>query len=50
MGKLVVMCHRGGRSLRATQWLRANGVSHAVNLAGGITAWAERVDPGMAVY
>ncbi len=50
VGKLVVMCHRGGRSLRATQWLRANGISHAVNLAGGITAWAERVDPGMAVY
>lgn len=48
--RLVVMCHHGGRSLRAMQWLRANGVSSAINLAGGIHAWAERVEPDMATY
>lgn len=48
--RLVVFCHHGGRSLRATQWLRANGVSQAINLAGGIHAWAERIDPDMATY
>lgn len=49
-GKLVVLCHHGGRSLRATQWLRANGISHAINLSGGIHAWASDVDPDMATY
>lgn len=48
--QLVVFCHHGGRSLRAMQWLRANGVSQAINLAGGIHAWAERIDPDMATY
>ncbi|WP_428246714.1 rhodanese-like domain-containing protein [Ferrovibrio sp.] len=48
--RVVVFCHHGGRSLRATQWLRANGFSQAINLAGGIHAWAERIDPDMATY
>ncbi|WP_430398761.1 rhodanese-like domain-containing protein [Ferrovibrio sp.] len=48
--RVVVLCHHGGRSLRATQWLRANGFSQAINLAGGIHAWAERIDPDMATY
>lgn len=48
--RVVVMCHHGGRSLRATQWLRSNGISRAINLSGGIHAWAERIDPDMATY
>ena len=47
---LVVMCHHGGRSRQVTQWLRANGFPQAINLAGGIHAWAEQVEPGMARY
>jgi rhodanese-related sulfurtransferase len=31
-------------------WLRANGVSNAVNLAGGIDAWAREVDAAMTTY
>ena len=46
---IVVMCHHGGRSARATAWLRENGFD-AVNLEGGIDAWASRIEPGMARY
>jgi rhodanese-related sulfurtransferase len=47
---LVVMCHHGGRSRQVMQWLRANGFPQAINLAGGIHAWAEQIEPGMAKY
>ena len=47
---LVVMCHHGGRSRQVMLWLRANGFPQAINLAGGIHAWAEQIDPGMARY
>lgn len=47
---LLIYCHHGGRSLRATQFLRANGLSQVTNVAGGIDAWAEQIEPGMARY
>ena len=47
---LVVLCHHGGRSARAVGWLRQNGFDRATNLAGGIDAWARRVDPAVATY
>jgi len=47
---VVVACHHGMRSLRAVSWLRANGVPNAVNLAGGIDAWAREVHAAMTTY
>ena len=47
---IVVVCHLGQRSLLATRHLRAAGFDHAVNLKGGVDAWAERVDAGMRRY
>lgn len=47
---VVVTCHHGMRSLRAVSWLRGNGVANAVNLAGGIDAWAREVDASMSTY
>lgn len=47
---LVVVCHHGVRSKHAVTWLRANGFDNAVNLTGGIDAWARQVDPSMATY
>lgn len=47
---LVVMCHHGGRSRQVMAWLRQNGFPQAINLAGGIHAWAEQIDPSMAKY
>lgn len=47
---VVVHCHRGGRSLKVTHWLRQNGFHKAQSLAGGIDRWAEEIDPGVARY
>ncbi len=47
----LVVCHVGGRSARATQWLHAQG-HDVVNLAGGMEVWESvgrpvvRQDPG----
>ena len=37
--RIVAMCRSGGRSERATRFLRAQGFD-AVNLTGGMRAWA----------
>jgi len=47
---LVVYCRSGARSGNAVQFLRQKGYEKAVNLAGGINAWAERIDPAMRKY
>lgn len=47
---LVVVCHHGARSLQAVMWLRSHGFDNAVNLRGGIDAWARAIDPAMATY
>lgn len=49
-GAIVVMCHHGGRSRMVTNFLRQNGYGNALNLTGGIDAWAQAVEPGMARY
>lgn len=47
---LVVICHHGMRSYNAVSWLRRNGMATAVNLQGGIDAWARDIEPTMGVY
>ena len=47
---LVVLCHHGARSARVTAWLRQQGFDKAVNMAGGIAAWAARIDTTMGTY
>jgi rhodanese-related sulfurtransferase len=47
---ILVQCHHGGRSLRVTQFLRANGFTKVTNVAGGIDAWAREIDPTLARY
>jgi sulfur-carrier protein adenylyltransferase/sulfurtransferase len=47
--KVVVYCQVGSRSARAVQLLASKGI-RALNLRGGIRAWAEQVDPSMPVY
>jgi adenylyltransferase/sulfurtransferase len=46
----VVYCRSGRRSARAVALLRDAGFAGARNLAGGVLAWAERIDPRMARY
>ena len=47
---VVVYCHHGMRSLRATAFLRENGVENVFSMAGGIDAWSRTVDPDVAQY
>jgi rhodanese-related sulfurtransferase len=47
---LVVMCHSGGRSRRVAEFLATNGFEEIYNLAGGIDAWAEQLDPSVPRY
>lgn len=47
---ILALCHHGGRSLRVTEFLRANGFSRVSNVAGGIDAWALEIDPTLARY
>jgi sulfur-carrier protein adenylyltransferase/sulfurtransferase len=48
--EIVVHCKMGGRSAKAADFLRQAGFSKVHNLAGGIDAWAERVDPKVPKY
>lgn len=48
--KLLVLCHHGGRSARVVQFLRAQGFNQAINVRGGIDAWANELDPTLARY
>ncbi len=47
---IVVHCHRGGRSMQVTRWLRQQGFDRAQSMAGGIDAWAEQIEPSVARY
>ena len=47
---IIVHCHSGGRSRRATELLLKEGFKDVRNLQGGITAWANEIDEKMAKY
>lgn len=48
--ELVVICHHGVRSARICMFLEHQGFQKVHNLAGGVAAWADRVDPAMPQY
>jgi sulfur-carrier protein adenylyltransferase/sulfurtransferase len=48
--ELLVYCRSGARGAKAVALLRQAGFSKAHNLAGGILAWADRIDPRMPKY
>ena len=47
---IVIHCHAGGRSRKATQFLLEKGFTKVFNLKGGITAWANEIDNTMPTY
>jgi len=47
---IVAHCRSGVRSAKAVDFLRQAGFKNVRNLAGGILAWADRVDPKMPKY
>lgn len=48
--EIVAHCKMGGRSAKAVQFLRQAGFEKVHNLKGGITAWADRIDPKIPKY
>ncbi len=47
---VVLFCHKGLRSAQVTVFLRQQGWSNAVSMAGGIDAWAEEIDESVGKY
>ncbi len=48
--EIVVHCKSGGRSQRIAEFLAQNGYTKVSNLAGGILAWADQIDPKVPKY
>ena len=48
--EVVLQCRSGARSARAASMLRRRGFRKARNLAGGILAWIDQVDPTQPKY
>jgi adenylyltransferase/sulfurtransferase len=47
---IILQCKSGARSARALHILQEAGFKKLSNLEGGITAWAEQVDPSVPKY
>ena len=48
--EIVAHCKMGGRSRKALEILKTKGFKNLKNLAGGIHAWSQRVDPSVPQY
>ena len=47
---VFVMCHTGTRSQSVVKWLKVKGYDNAVNVLGGIDAWAALIDRSIRRY
>lgn len=48
--EIVVLCRSGGRSATVARFLQQQGFRDVWNLAGGILAWSEQLDPSITQY
>jgi len=48
--EVVVHCRSGARSQRIAEFLKQNGYARVANLAGGILAWSDEIDPKVQKY
>jgi adenylyltransferase/sulfurtransferase len=48
--EIIVHCKAGGRSQRIAEFLKQSGYPNVTNLAGGILAWSDEVDPAVPKY
>jgi molybdopterin/thiamine biosynthesis adenylyltransferase/rhodanese-related sulfurtransferase len=48
--EVIIHCRSGARSQKAALALKAAGFTNVSNLAGGILAWADKIDPTMPKY
>ena len=47
---VAVLCHHGNRSMRVAMFLQAQGFEALANIAGGIDAWSQELDPSVPRY
>lgn len=47
---LVIQCHHGVRSGKATRFLRAKGYPNVWSMARGIEGWSTEIDPSVPRY
>jgi rhodanese-related sulfurtransferase len=47
---VAVLCHHGARSMRVAMFLQAQGFETLANIAGGIDAWSQELDPSVPRY
>ena len=48
--EIVVQCRSGGRSQKIAEFLKQAGYPKVINLAGGILAWSDEIDPSVKKY
>ena len=48
--EIFVFCHSGVRSAQAAEFLRSAGFPKVANVAGGIDAWSQEIDPDVPRY
>ena len=48
--EVIVQCRSGSRSQRIAEFLKQVGYPRVVNLAGGILAWSDEIDPKVQKY
>jgi len=48
--EVIVHCRSGARSQRIAEFLQQAGYPNVVNLAGGILAWSDEIDPSVQKY
>lgn len=48
--EILVHCRSGGRSGKVVEFLQSKGYKNVSNVAGGILAWAQRIDPSLTTY
>ncbi len=48
--EIVVQCRSGARSQRIAEFLKQSGYTQVSNLAGGILAWSDEIDPKVQKY
>jgi molybdopterin/thiamine biosynthesis adenylyltransferase/rhodanese-related sulfurtransferase len=48
--EIIVHCRSGARSQKIAEFLQANGFQKVSNVAGGILAWSDEIDPTVQKY
>ena len=48
--QIICICHHGVRSMQVAAYLEQQGFTRAINLTGGVDAWAQQIDSTMPTY